>query len=78
MVYKCLDGKGNMTNLRTKDAKGLNSKAPGNISMDMYNRANKLESKTKRNQEERLQNILKMHDNNVKRGVGIANKGRLL
>ena len=46
--------------------------------MDMYDRANKLESKTKRNQEERLQNILKMHDNNVKRGVGIANKGRLL
>lgn len=50
----------------------------GNISMQMYDRANKMESKTKRNQEERLQNILKMHDNKMKRGVGIANKTRIL
>ena len=49
-----------------------------NISMQMYDRANKLESKTKRNQEQRLQNILKMHDKNMKRGVGIANKGSRL
>jgi len=50
----------------------------GNISMQMYERANKLESKTRRNQEERLQNILKMHDNNMKRGVGISKKGTKL
>ena len=46
--------------------------------MDTYDRANKMESKAKKSQEERLQNILKMHDNNVKRGVGVANKGRIL
>jgi len=50
----------------------------GNISMQLYDRANQMETKTRRNQEERLQNILKMHDNNMKRGVGVAHKGRKL
>lgn len=53
-------------------------KNKSNISMQMYERAEKLESKTKRNQEQRLQNILKMHDQNVKKGLGIANKGTRL
>jgi len=67
--------KGNGGNAKAKIG---NTKAKGNISMDMYERANQLESKTKRHQEERLQNILKMHDSHVNRGVGIANKNRNL
>lgn len=67
--------KGNGGNVKAKIG---NTKAKGNISMDMYERANQLESKTKRHQEERLQNILKMHDSHVNRGVGIANKNRNL
>ncbi|CAI2372176.1 unnamed protein product [Moneuplotes crassus] len=49
---------------------------PGNISMESYDQATKLQSKTKRNQEERLKNILKLQDNNMKRGVGVAYKNR--
>ena len=60
------------------DLSMMNRRNQGNISMQMYDRANKMESKTKRNQEERLQNILKMHDQNMKRGVGIAHNGRRL
>ena len=77
-------------NLDYKGPKGINkttikdrqhpmmSKRGGNISMDLYNRANQMESKTKRNQEDRLKNILKMHDNNMKRGVGVAHKNKAL
>ena len=50
----------------------------GNVSMDLYDRANKMQGKTKKNQEERLKNILRMHDNNLKRGAGIAHKNRVL
>lgn len=56
----------------------MGRRANGNVSVELYNRANKMQGKTKRNQEERLKNILRMHDNNMKRGVGVANKSRIL
>jgi hypothetical protein len=55
-----------------------NRRHKGNISMEMYSQADKMESKTKRHQEERLQNTLKMQDQNMKRGIGIAHKNRRL
>lgn len=69
--------KGNLS-LRNKNNAPQHRGPKGNISVDMYNRANQLESKTRRNQEARLQNILKMHDSNMKKGMGIAHKGRRL
>jgi len=71
--------KGIVTNIKTRDQLVNNRKrAVGNVSVEMYDQAHKLESKTRRNQEERLQNILKMHDKNTQRRVEIANKGRRL
>ena len=70
--------KGKFSSIKANNSGMINHKVLNNITIDTYDRANKLETKAKRNQEERLQNILKMHDNNMKRGVGIANKGRIL
>lgn len=68
-----------MSNLKGKGKGSLaRNRNHGNISVQLYEQANKMESKTRRNQEERLQNILKMHDNNMKRGVGVAHKGTRL
>ncbi|CAI2368309.1 unnamed protein product [Moneuplotes crassus] len=54
---------------------------PVNMSADSYtpslSKAAKLQSKTKRNQEERLKNILKLQDHNMKRGLGVAYKNRI-
>jgi len=64
--------------VKEKKQLGMGRRNNGNVSMDLYNRANKMQGKTKKNQEERLKNILRMHDNNLKRGAGIAHKNRVL
>ncbi len=66
-----------MTAVKEKKGPMINRRHPGNISMDSYDKATKLQSKTRRNQEERLKNILKLQDNNMKRGVGVAHKNRI-
>jgi ribosomal protein S30 len=67
-----------IANKNTSQNPMANRRHKGNISMEMYSQADKMESKTKRNQEQRLQNILKMQDQNMKRGMGIAHKNRRL
>jgi hypothetical protein len=68
----------NATTIQDRGHPMLNRRHHGNVSLEVYDRANKIEDKSRKNQEQRLANILKMHDNNMKRGVGIANKNRAL
>jgi hypothetical protein len=68
----------NASTIQNKGQPMLNRRHNGNVSMELYDRANKIQDSTKRNQEQRLANILKLHDNNMKRGVGIAKKNRAL
>ena len=78
MNLRASNGNVNVKNRNNNDYShtGANyGKKQNNVSVQMYQRADQLDSKTKRNQEQRLQNILKMHDKNMQRGVGVANKG---